>query len=122
MKRLIQGVDYSIRKETVNEVVAAGRFNAALVIRFSDKSGTQEHVLSSGYRDVLEVFRNRQTTYVVMVNYNLEYAGLEVFEGGEKIDDLFFSERDNYTQLTRGRALLPATILKKMLIILRDRG
>ena len=60
-------------------------------ITFRDKEGLHKHKISSGRADEIHVFRENGVTMVLSRNPRLEYAGLEAFEGDEKINDVFLT-------------------------------
>ena len=82
-------VDYEIAKESFEDMLKAERFNPCLEMTFRDRRGTHTHKISAGYRDDISAFRENVTTYILSHNPGLGYAGIEVFEGDEKINDVF---------------------------------
>ena len=63
--------NYSITKESTDEMIAAGRFNPSLEIIFRDRHGTHRHKLSAGYADDIHVYREAGLTCVLSVNNGL---------------------------------------------------
>jgi hypothetical protein len=82
-------VNYKLTKEPYEEMNEAGRFNPCLEITFRDKKGMHKHKISAGYSDEIYVFRECDETYVLIQNTKLGYVGLEVFEGDDKVGDIF---------------------------------
>ena len=81
--------NYITQQESYSEMTRNKRFNPCLEITFKDKSGKHTHKLFAGYSDVLDVYREGSITYVLSTNSGLEYVGLEVFEGAQKLGDVF---------------------------------
>ena len=84
--------NYSISKESTEDMTRANRFNPCLEITFRDRSGRHTHKLSAGYDDNLEVYREGSETYILTTNPKLGYIGLEVFEGPDKTGEIFVEE------------------------------
>ena len=84
--------NYSISKETLEEMLDSGRFNPSLEITLRDRAGQQTHKLSGGYGDDLEVYREGSAIFILYTNDMLGYLGLEVFEGAKKQGDIFLEE------------------------------
>jgi len=82
--------NYSISKESLEDMIGSGRFNPSLEITFQDKPG--RHKLGAGYGDDVEVYREGTETFILYTNDMLGYLGLEVFEGTEKQGDIFLEE------------------------------
>ena len=81
--------NYSIGKESFEDMLHAKRFNPYLEITFRDKSGQHTQKLSAGDSDVLDVYREGLETYVLSTNSRLAYIGLEIFESAGKIGEVF---------------------------------
>jgi hypothetical protein len=106
--------NYSIFKETTEEMIAGGRFNPCLKITFIDRSGRHTHNVGSGYADDIHAYRNAELTCVLSVNERLGYVGLEVFNGEDAVGDIFL-QGDQVTE-TLGRIdLAPFTIIRKLM-------
>ena len=60
--------NFSISKESTDEMIKAGRFNPCLEITFRDRSGKHTHKLSAGYGDYRDVYREGPETYVLSSN------------------------------------------------------
>ena len=127
--------NYSINKESTEDMINAGRFNPCLQITFRDKTGKHTHKLSAGYGDSLDVYREGAETFVLSANSRLGYIGLEVFEGADKAGNIFIEEhqvkevlgRDNLVTVVGSTAyvaevkevlgrdnLAPLTIIKRL--------
>ena len=71
------------------------------------------HKLSTGTDDTLDVYREGTITYVLSHNYGLGYFGLEVFEGSDKVGDIFVES--HHVKETIGRNdLAPFNNIKRM--------
>lgn len=84
--------NYAISKESVEDMVEAGRHNPMLEITFRDRKGKHTQKLYAGYGDRLTVYREGQYTFVVAQGTRLGYVGLEVFKGEEQTGELFVEE------------------------------
>ncbi|WP_320043765.1 hypothetical protein [uncultured Desulfobacter sp.] len=84
--------NYSISKESTEEMIQANRFNPSLEITFRDRSGQHKHKLSAGYGDDLDVYREGSETYILTTNPRLGYISLEVFAGADKTGEIFVEE------------------------------
>ncbi len=105
--------NYIITKESFEDMCKAQRFNPCVEITFRDKSGPHTRKLSAGHSDDLHVFRENGHTFILTNNTFLGYVGLEVFNGGERIGELFLE----YHQVIEffGRCgLAPHTIIKRL--------
>ena len=110
--------NFSIAKESPDEMTAAGRFNPSLKITFRDRSGRHCHELSAGYEDGIHVYREAGITLVLSVNRRLGYVGLEVFEGDDAVGDVFL-EGDRVTETLGSLDLAPFTIIRRLLEVIR---
>lgn len=81
--------NYSISKESIEDMIQAKRYNPSLEITFRDRSGQHIHKLSAGYDDDVDVYREGPETYILTTNPRLGYIGLEVFEGPDKTGEMF---------------------------------
>ncbi len=84
--------NYSISKESTEDMIQAKRYNPCLEITFRDRSGQHTHKLSAGYGDDLDVYREGSETHILTTNPRLGYMGLEVFEGADKTGEIFVEE------------------------------
>ena len=106
--------NYSIKKESFEDMTAAKRYNPALEITFRDKTGQRTHKLKAGQSDDLFVYREGTVTYVLGKNEILGYLGLEAFCGYENVGNLFIDGWD--VESTVGRfELAPYTIIRRLI-------
>ena len=103
--------NYSISKESLEDMIGSGRFNPSLEITFQDKPGRHTYKLSAGYGDNLEVYREGAEIFILYTNNMLGYVGLEVFEGTEKQGDIFLEEYELKDVLGR-KNLAPFNTIK----------
>lgn len=105
--------NYSIGKESTEDMIMAKRFNPCLEITFRDPTGQHTHKLSAGYDDDLDVYREGSETYVLITNHRLGYVGLEVFEVPDKTGEIFLEEHQ--VKETLGREdLAPFNAIKRL--------
>ena len=81
--------NYTIAKESMEDQFKYCRFNPGLEITFTDDKGIHKHKIASGYSDEISVFQDNGTTLVLSFNPRLGYAGLEAFQGEQKINEVF---------------------------------
>ncbi|WP_020586344.1 hypothetical protein [Desulfobacter curvatus] len=105
--------NYSISKESTEEMSRAKRFNPCLKITFRDHSGQHSHKLMAGYDDDLDVYREGPETLVLAINARLGYIGLEVFEGANKTGEIFVEEYQVIETLGRDD-LTPFNAIKRL--------
>lgn len=106
--------NYRIAKESMEDMIAAGRFNPCLEITFADRSGRHTHKIGAGNSDVIHVYRNAARTFVLSVNDRLGYVGLEAFDGAEKAGDVFLQGDQVIESLGRDD-LAPFTIIRRLM-------
>ena len=106
--------NYTITKESTEDMIKAGGFNPRLEITFKDKSGQHTHKLSVGADDILDVYREGMETYVLSTNPRLDYVGLEIFEGPEEQGSVFFQGDQVKEVLGRGD-LVPFNAIKRLI-------
>tara|TARA_B100000614_G_C14545845_1_gene492054 strand:+ start:1278 stop:1625 length:348 start_codon:yes stop_codon:yes gene_type:complete len=104
---------FSIDNETIEDMIKAGRYTPCLCITFQDRSGKHTHNLSAGSDDVLDVYREGSGTYVLATNCHLEYLGLEVFEGAEKLGSIFLQGHQVKDVLGR-ESCAPFNVIKRL--------
>jgi hypothetical protein len=80
---------FKIMKESLEDQVKGKRFNPCLEIVFRDRTGLHRHKISAGYSDEIHVFKNHGMNMVLSYNLKLGYVGLEAFQGGERVNDVF---------------------------------
>lgn len=86
--------DFIITNECLQDQLKARRHHPSLEITFRDKGGLHRHKISSGRADDIHVFQESGVIMVLSRNPRLEYAGLEAFEGDDKINDVFLRGSD----------------------------
>ena len=111
MRRII---NFRINKESIDDMIKAGRFNPCLEITFRDRSGKHTHKLSAGYSDDIDVYRDDLETYVLSSNPRLDYVGLEIFEGPEKLGSIVLQGHQVKEVLGRGN-LAPFNAIKRLM-------
>lgn len=82
-------INFIITNECLKDQLKARRQHPSLEITFRDRRGQHKHKISSGRADDIHVFQENGVTMVLSRNPQLEYAGLEAFEGDDKINDVF---------------------------------
>ena len=95
-------------------MIAAGRFNPSLEIIFRDRHGIHRHKLSAGYADDIHVYRESSLTCVLSINNSLDYVGLEAFEGGQAVGDVFF-QGEQVVEALGKNDLAPFTIIRRLM-------
>ena len=104
---------YSIRKETLSDMLHAGRYNPCLEITYRDRSGKHIYKLSVGYSDDLDVYRSGSETYILSSNPKLGYMGLEVFDGPDKTGEMFV-ESEQVEEVLGRNDLAPFNAIKRL--------
>jgi len=101
--------NYSISKETLEDMLESGRFNPSLEITFQDKP--VRHKLGAGYGDDLNVYREGDEIFIFYNNEMLGYVGLEVIHGDEKLGEIFMEE-DELKDVLGNENLAPFNVIK----------
>lgn len=107
-------VDYELQRESYEDMIATGRYNEALEIVFRDKTGKHIHKLDAGRMDDIDVYRDGKETFVLTRNFGLGYVELEVFEGDEKVGDVFIQNDSEVQEIVGSLDLAPYTIIRRM--------
>jgi hypothetical protein len=89
-----QAKNYSISKESTDDMIEAGRFNPSLEITFQDSTGRHTHKISAGYGDEIGVYQENDETYVINQSPGLCYVGLQVFTGPDIIGEAFVADHE----------------------------
>ena len=89
-----QAKNYSISKESTDDMIEAGRFNPSLEITFQDSTGRHTHKSSAGYGDEIGVYQENDETYVINQSPGLCYVGLQVFTGPDIIGEAFVADHE----------------------------
>jgi len=105
--------NYSVEKESFEDMCQAKRFNPCLEITFRDRNGTHIHKLSAGYRDDIYVYRDNDETCILTNNPYLGYVSLEVFNGDEQAGDLFL-EYHRVIETLGGCDFAPFTMIRRL--------
>ena len=104
---------YKIQKESLEDMRESGRFNRCIEITFKDLAGEHTHKIGAGYSDEIDVYQEESVTFLLSHNPGLGYFGLEMFEGDEKVGDLFIDSHQ--VKDTIGREdLSPFNTIKRM--------
>jgi len=106
--------NYSINKESTEDMINAGRFNPCIEITYRDRSGKHTHKLSAGYSDDINVYRDDLDTFILSRNSRLGYIGLEVFEGAYKTGEIFLESHQVKEVLGRDD-LAPVNAIERLL-------
>jgi hypothetical protein len=107
-------VDYELQRESFEDMLAAGRYNESLEIVFRDKSGKHIHKLGAGRSDEIDVYRDGKETFVLARNFGLGYVGLEIFNGDEKVGDMFIQNDSEIDEIVGSLELAPYTIIRRL--------
>jgi len=105
--------NYTIQKESFEDMNNAGRWNPCLEITFRDKAGIHTHKLSAGYQDDIHIYREHGITFILTSNPYLGYVGLEVFNGNKQAGDLFL-EYHNLIEVLGRCDLAPFTMIRRL--------
>ena len=105
--------NYTISKESFEDMLDARRFNPCLQITYRDRLGKHTHKLSAGYEDDINVYREHGDTFVLTRNFRLGYVGLEVFNGNESVGNIFL-QGDDVTEILGRDDLAPFTIIRRL--------
>ena len=105
---------YDIHKESIDDMIKAGRFNPSLELTFRDKSGIHTHKIEAGHADEIDVYRDGKETYILTRHFGLGYVGLEMFEGADKVGEMFLQNNWNVEEVIGNTNLAPYTIIKLM--------
>jgi hypothetical protein len=109
--------NYSITKESIDEMIAAGRFNPTLEIVFRDRCGAHRHKLSAGYADDIHVYREGSLTCILSINNRLGNIGMEVFDGSQPFGDIFL-QGDQVFEILKRKDLSPFTIIRRLMMFI----
>ena len=104
---------FSIQKENLFDMLHARRYNPCLEITYRDRFGKHTHKLSAGYWDDIDVYREGPITYILSSNPKLGYIGLEMFEGPDKIGEIFVQE-EQVKEVLGSEDLAPFNAIKRL--------
>ena len=104
--------NYSIRKESIEDMIKGKRYNPGLELTFTDKTGTYTHKIGAGYSDNKDVYRENGITYLLTRNFGLNYVGLEVFKANEKLGEIFLQIDHDIEEILGSINKAPYNIIK----------
>ena len=105
--------NYSVKKESFEDMYEAKRFNPCLEMTFRDKGGVHTHKLSAGHGDDIYVYREHGMTFVLTNNNYLGYVGLEVFSVNEIVVHMFL-EYHQVIEVLGKCDLAPFTMIRRL--------
>jgi len=105
--------NFTITKESFEDMCKARRFNPCLEISFRDWRGQHNHKISAGFGDNIHVYRAHGETFILTQNQRLGYVGLEVFNGAESVGEIFL-QGDNVIETLGRDDLSPFTIIRRL--------
>lgn len=106
--------NFSIEKESFEDMCKAKRFNPCLEITFRDKTGVHTHKLDAGYGDSMDICREGGFTFVLSRNSRLGYIGLQAFDGAEMVGSMFL-ESEQVESILGRENLAPYTIIRRLI-------
>lgn len=108
--------NYTISHESLEKQLKARRHYPALVMFYQDKFGRHKVTLHSGESDEIEVFRERNYTYVLSINNGFYYVGMQSFEKGEEVGSIFLQDAGEIDEILgkKGLDLSPIIIAKRL--------
>ena len=106
-------INYSVEKESFEDMCNAQRFNPCLEVTFRDKNGIHTHKIGAGHRDDIFVYRKNGQTFILTNNSYLGYVGLEVFNGEKQTGDIFL-EYHQVIEVLGGCDLAPFTMIRRL--------
>lgn len=83
--RTLKPAAYDWDRETYEEQREAGRYNPAQVVIWQG----HRHAIGAGTADDVDLFTQDGALYVLARNRGLGYAGLEIWQDGERVADTF---------------------------------
>ena len=81
--------NYTIERESFEKQQAAQRYHAGLELTYRDKGGNHTVAISASYTDDISVFREGGDTIVLVTNFSLNYAGIEIYRDGNLAGEMF---------------------------------
>ncbi len=105
--------NFTIAKESFEDMCEARRFNPCLEITFRDRRGRHTHKTSAGSDDEIHVYREHGETFILTQNPRLGYVWLEVFNGAESVGETFL-QGDNVIETLGKDNLAPFTIIRRL--------
>jgi hypothetical protein len=113
----MKAIKFDIQRESWDDMHQSGRYNRGLEVTFRDFLGTHTVKVGAGYSDDWYVYQELNATYFLSMNTGLGYVGLEIFEGDEKVWEMFLQTDYNLESVLgkKGLDLAPYNIIKAML-------
>ena len=105
--------DYTIELESIEDQLTAHRFNPCLELTLHERNREQTYTISAGYADHISVYREGDVIYVLSHNPHLDYVGLEVFQDGNLVTDIFL-QGDDVPYIFGGRDRSPCEMIKRL--------
>ena len=105
--------NYTIKKESFEDMLTEKRFNPGLEFTFQDQNKTHTHKLNAGYCDDISVYRENRQTFILTNNPYLGYVSMQVFNGGEETEDLFL-EYHQLVEILGSCDLAPITMIRRL--------
>jgi hypothetical protein len=94
MQELEYRTHYYLIDEPLQDMIQAGRYNPALLLIYEG----QAIEIKAGKTDEIAVFWVADgLLLVIAANYRLPYIGMEVFQDGERIGEVFLQEHQTET-------------------------
>ena len=86
-------LDYEITEEDFEKQRWGERYNPALEITYNIDGTKYINTLQCGFRDNITCFIcDHKDIYVLTTNSGLNYAGLEIFNSGQELGDIFLDD------------------------------
>jgi hypothetical protein len=109
--------DYTIERESIEDQLTAHRFNPCLELTLRERSGEHTYKISAGYADHISVYREDGLIHVLSHNPHLDYVGLEVFQDGELVTDIFL-QGDDIPYIFGDRDRSPCEMVKRLMDVM----
>ena len=106
--------NWILRKESFGDMMDSRRYHPCNEIIFRDREGVHRHKLSIGNSDKIDVYREKDETFVLSRNPQLGYVGMEVFTGNERMADIFLQPHE-VTEVVGRDDLQPHTIIRRLM-------
>lgn len=113
-------IDARLGRESVMAMTAAGRRSPARKITFPGIGGQEHtHQIMCGDGDAVHVFQKNDSVYVLGVNWDVDFASLEIFCGPEKLAEVFANHRI-LEAADIDSSLRPGTIIRRLMAYMED--
>ncbi len=104
---------YKLGLESFESMCEARRENRAVTLTFKYKRNPYTYIIGAGTTDNVYVYNDNNLFYVLIINYNLGYCGLEIYDPTHgQINDIFL--QGNEIEQVGGLDLAPITIVKRL--------